>query len=187
MAILFFFAVAVAMWLHAENLAKGAGPHPASVYWLTFALVGLGLALYGLRERFRLLYGLLELAIGVTILLGALNSFTAIMGREYLPIVGGGVFHRPPEGWLQWNTSLAALLPVAAAVYIIVRGLDNFGEGLDQLQNPFWSRNWRRMFPKKERPASKTGNIAPTVATSLDVAEVSRRDAAKAGATNDHP
>jgi hypothetical protein len=179
MVMLFLFGVATAMWLHAEHLASGSGPHPESVYWLALSLVSVGFGLYGLRERFRLLYGLLELAIGGAILLGALNNLTAIMGREYVPIVGGGVFHRPPEGWLQWNTSSAALLPVAAAVYIIVRGLDNVGEGFHQLRNPLWASIWRLAFPSHKKPTAKGEDIAPRTATapSPDDAEIVRRDA----------
>jgi hypothetical protein len=151
MAILFFLGAGIAMWLHAEQLARGSGPHPDSVYWLAVALVSVAFALYGLRERFRLIYGLLELAIGAVILLGALNSYTATIGRQYVPIVGGGVFVRPPEGWLQWNANSSALLAVLAAVYIIVRGLDNVGEGFHQLRSPLWTRIWRFAFPNRKR------------------------------------
>jgi hypothetical protein len=61
------------------------------------------------------------------------------------------MWHRPPEGWLQWDATWVALLPVAAAVYILVRGLDNLGEGLDELSNPAWRRRWRFVFPVGDR------------------------------------
>ena len=171
MAILIFFGIAIGLWLHAANLATGQpgplGSHPASLYWLALALAFFGIALYGLRERLRLIYGLLELAIGGAILLGALNSWTASAGRELVPIVGGGFFHRPPEGWLQWSTSSVAMLPVVAAVYIIVRGLDNVGEGLHQLQSPLWSRFWRWVFPKAKRSSQSQNVTVPTAAAPI--------------------
>jgi hypothetical protein len=65
-----------------------------------FVLVGILIAfgLYTLRARFRLLYGLFELACGVIIMLGAINSYSAALGRENLPIVGGGYFPQTTSG-----------------------------------------------------------------------------------------
>jgi|SRR5579863_49290 len=99
-----------------------------------FVAVGVlfALGLYTLRSRCRLVYGLIEIASGVVIMLGAINSYSAALGREYVPIVGGGIFHRPPEGWLHWSAPTVALFGVAAAIYILVRGLDNIGEGLSE-------------------------------------------------------
>jgi hypothetical protein len=87
----------------------------------------------------------LELASGVVIMLGAINSYSAALGRENVPIVGGGIFHRAPEGWLHWSAPSVALFGVAAAIYILVRGLDNVGEGLRE-SNPGWYGKWQRCF-----------------------------------------
>jgi hypothetical protein len=112
-----------------------------------FILAGIlvSLVLYILRARHRLLYGSLEFAFGLLIMLGAVNSYSAAVGREDVPIVGGGIFHRPPEGWLHWRPSSVALFGVAAAVYILVRGLDNVGEGLRE-SHPEWYARWQRCF-----------------------------------------
>jgi hypothetical protein len=150
MVVAIFWTVAVVLWIIAEQLARNPGPGPSAIYCLACALVFVALAFYATRERWRLFYGLLELSIGIFILLGALNNYTVVMSREYVPIVGGGIFHRPPEGWLHWSATGAALLPVAAAVYILVRGLDNIGEGLEQL-SPTLSKLWQYVFPKSSK------------------------------------
>jgi hypothetical protein len=149
MFIALFSVAAVVLLFVAEHFARNPGPGPTSIYWLAICFWFVALALYATRERARLIYGLLELAIGAFILLGAINSYTATMEREYIPIVGGGVFHRPPEGWLHWNATFTAFLPIAAAIYILVRGLDNLGEGLNELSNRRWIGWWRCIFPKR--------------------------------------
>jgi hypothetical protein len=95
---------------------------------------------------------MLELAVGFLILLGGINAYSVARGREFVPIIGGGLFHRPPEGWFHWNATYASLLPVLAAIYVLVRGLDNVGEGLDQLSNRRWAEKWRRVFPRRRSP-----------------------------------
>jgi hypothetical protein len=156
MVIVLFWIAAIVFWLRAETLERQVGPGPIPIYWLAAGLCCVAFALYGIRERVRLLYGLLEIAIGSFILLGAVNSYTDVMGHEFTPVIGGGMFHRPPQGWLHWDATSASLLPIAAAVYILVRGLDNVGEGLAQLSNPVWTRWWRRLFPVRALTKSKT-------------------------------
>jgi hypothetical protein len=92
-----------------------------------------------------LAYGLVEIASGIFIMLGAINSYSAALGREHVPVVGGGMYHRPAEGWFHWNASSVALLAVGAAIYILVRGLDNVGEGLREWR-PEWHVRWQRLF-----------------------------------------
>jgi hypothetical protein len=149
MTIALFLLAGIVMFLLTNWFSSLVGPHTELV--VVGLVVGLSLfaiGLYSLRARFRLLYGLLELASGV-VMLGAINSYSAALGRENVPIVGGGIFHRPPEGWLHWSAPSVSLLGVAAAVYILVRGLDNVGEGLSELSNPKWSAMWQRCFGKR--------------------------------------
>jgi hypothetical protein len=110
-----------------------------------FVIVGLlfALGLYTLRSRYRLTYGLIEIVSGVVIMLGAINSSSAALGRENVITVGGDIFHRPPEGWLHWSVPTVALLGVAAAIYILVRGLDNIGDGLSEV-HPKLHAKWQQ-------------------------------------------
>jgi hypothetical protein len=127
------------------SIAVMSGRFTMNVAMFLLAGIVIALCLYILRARARLLYGLLELASGVVIMLGAINSYSAALGRENVPIVGGGIFHRAPEGWLHWSAPSVALFGVAAAIYILVRGLDNVGEGLRE-SNPGWYGKWQRCF-----------------------------------------
>jgi hypothetical protein len=120
-----------------------------AVALLVTGLLVVAVGLYALRVRFRLLYGLLELAVGIIIALGAINAYIAALGRENVPIVGGGIWHRPPEGWLHWSSPSIAFLAVLGAVYILVRGLDNIGEGLNELSNPKWCAVWDWCFRRR--------------------------------------
>src|SRR5271169_1016757 len=115
MSAIAFAVVSIALWIVSVLL-----PYPTfgaiSVYCSAIAFCAFAANLYFLRERMRLLYGVLELGVGFLILLGTVNNFTAAIGREYIPIIGGGFVHRRPEGWLQWNATWAALLPVAWSI-----------------------------------------------------------------------
>jgi hypothetical protein len=145
-----------------------------------FFLIAVGL--YALRAGFRFVYGLLEIVFGLLISAGAVNSLSVALQREYVPIFGGGVYHRPPEGWLHWSAPWVAWLQIAAAIYILVRGLDNVGEGLNDLPDPRWRERWCRLFPtRRSRPmgqkgvCNSTGTLAadatPSQATSSPTGE----------------
>jgi hypothetical protein len=113
--------------------------------WLFVSLFLSALGLYSLRLYSRLLYGVIELGLGAAITLVAINAYGAAQSREYIPIAGGGVFHKTPEGVLQLNGPVVALFGMLAAIYILVRGLDNVGEGL-KASNPEWYARWQRCF-----------------------------------------
>jgi hypothetical protein len=149
MTFIIFLAAAVLVFLLSNYLVLLVGFGSLVTFCVAISLLLLAIALYDVRARYRLLYGILELAVGFLILLGSINAYSIARGREFVPIVGGGVFHRPPEGWLHWNATYTSLLPIVAAIYILVRGFDNVGEGLDQLSNPKWATRWRRVFPKR--------------------------------------
>jgi len=129
MTIIAFAVAAAFVFLLSNYLVLWTGFGPLVAFSLAISLTLLAIALYGVRARSRLLYGLLELVVGFVILLGGINAYSIARGREYVPLVGGGILHRPPEGWLHWNATYASLLPVLAAIYVLVRGLDNVGEG----------------------------------------------------------
>lgn len=133
------------MFFATNYLARLVGFHaPLIIAWLLLSLVFCAVGLYGLRLWSRLLYGMVEIVVGVLITLAAINTYGVAQIREYVPIVGGGVFHRPPEGVLQLSGPNIALLGMLAAVYILVRGLDNVGEGLRE--HPKWGARWQRVF-----------------------------------------
>jgi hypothetical protein len=120
-------------------------------------LILVAVGLYWLRERYRLAYGSIELAFGVILLGVVVNSLSVAQSRACAPIIGGGIFCKPPEGALQLYPTVSAWIAVAAAVYIMVRGLDNFGEGLAQLSNPKWHTKWRQVF---SRPTPRNTDAA---------------------------
>jgi len=96
------------------------------VLYIMIGLCLIAIGLYGLREYSRLYYGLIELLFGFFLItLSSLNAW----------IVAAS------ETWV-------ALLLVAASVYILVRAMDNIGEGLKLLSNQKWSMLWQRIFPK---------------------------------------
>ena len=101
-----------------------------AVAWLFVSLVLCALGLYSLKMWSRLVYGALELGVGATITLGAINAYGVAQDHEITPIVGVGFFHKRPEGVFQLSGPEVALFAMLAAVYIMVRGLDNIGEGL---------------------------------------------------------
>lgn len=90
-----------------------------SMCLLFVILVSLGVFAYWIRLRFPLLYGCIEISIG------------AIMVWKYLELG----LHRSgaPIGILD-------VFPVAAGIYIIVRGLDNISKKLPKWIEPYWAK-----------------------------------------------
>lgn len=116
------------------------------------SLVFCALGLYSLRLWSRLLYGALELVFGAIITLVAINAYAAAQSREYVPIVGG-VFHTPPQGVLHLSGPSVALFGMLVAVYVLVRGLDNFGEGLRDY--PKLNARWQTCFRRGAQPPDR--------------------------------
>ena len=135
----------ILMFFATNYLSRLVGFHaPLVVAWLFLSLLFCALGLYGLRLWSRLLYGMTEIALGFLITLAAVNTYGVAQTREYVPILGGGIFQRPSEGVLHLSGPTIALLGMLAAVYILVRGLDNIGEGLREY--PKWGARWQRFF-----------------------------------------
>jgi hypothetical protein len=119
-----------------------------ALIWVTVVgFIFVAAALYALRSSNRLLFGLIEIVVGVVILAIAANSYYAAEAKEFVPIVGGGIFRRPPEGLLHIRATSVSWFQMIAAMYILVRGFDNCGEGLRRLKDPKWAAFWQRAFP----------------------------------------
>jgi hypothetical protein len=100
----------------------------------TMGLASLGIFLYMMRREARLLYGLIETAAGLGGIVAALlNAIRLLSG--------------PPEAnRFVGQNRFVALFSLAAAIYVVVRGLDNIGEGLhDGSKAHSW---WNSIFPK---------------------------------------
>jgi hypothetical protein len=102
--------------------------------WLFVSLVLCAIGLYSLKLLSRLLYGFVELLFGAVITFVAINAYGAAQSREYVPIVGGGFFHRSPQGVLQLSEAQIALFGMLAAVFVLVRGFEDVRDGLRQLR-----------------------------------------------------
>lgn len=95
---------------------------------LLFA-IGTGLVFYFMRCREPLVYGLVEVVVGM-----------AIVVVTFFP-------QTPQITWLNptWGASLPKLIGFSAGVYVMVRGLDNIERGLGDF-SPTVRRTWRRVF-----------------------------------------
>lgn len=102
--------------------------------WLFVSLVLCAIGLYSLKLLSRLLYGVVELLFGAVITFVAINAYGAAQSWEYVPIVGGGFFHRSPQGVLQLSEAQVALFGMLAAVFVLVRGFEDVRDGLRQLR-----------------------------------------------------
>jgi hypothetical protein len=112
--------------------------------WLFFSLVFCTLGLYSLKLWSLLSYGITELLFGAAITFVAINAYGVAQSREYVPIVGGGFFHRSPQGVLQLSEAQIALFGMVAAIFVLVRGLDDVGKGLRK--HPKANACWQRCF-----------------------------------------
>jgi hypothetical protein len=101
--------------------------------WVTgFIFVGIGL--YVVRRGARLIYGVLETMAGIGAIVAALINSIRIFATK------------PEENLFIGQNRFIAVFLVAAAIYVLVRGLDNIGEGLAD-GSPA-QRRWNTIFPK---------------------------------------
>ena len=141
---MFFMPAGVLMFISTNCLPLLVG---VRLPWMFLSLVFLAIGLYGVRTWSRLAYGGLEVLFGFAIMLFALNALGAAQDREWLPIVGGGIFHRRPEGPLLLSGPAIAAFGFVPAIYFVVRGLDNVTAGLRK--HPKWSAVWERWAGKE--------------------------------------
>src|SRR5450755_1822041 len=109
------------------------------VYYFALPIICFGIALYALRTRARIAYGLLFISIGLIIV--ALGNYIALS-------MNVNANHIMP--YLSWHESSASLFQVAAAVYVFVRAMDNIGEGLKEFPQHSVAKVWMHLFPKRE-------------------------------------
>ena len=91
-----------------------------SVWGTILLILFIGVALYAVRGRYRLIYGVLEFSFGFTF---SLRIF-----------------------WPQFDYSTLSLsdyIPIIAGFYVMVRGLDNIGKAISKTR---FSNTWKRLF-----------------------------------------
>lgn len=120
-------------------------------YALTVSLLFAGVALYALRRSFRLLYGAVEIAIAIVVIYISFKASALIIdslgAQVVIRVFGNEQSVRLPPTSQEYERAFSSILQVAAALYILVRGLDNISAGL-----PTGSRAqvlWDRIFPDK--------------------------------------
>lgn len=106
---------AVLVYVNSQRIIR-----TANVWGTITLLVASGIALYWFRSRWRLAYGLFEYLIGV---------------------MGAGAVFWPNFDFAQLTAT--KWLQIIGGVYVMVRGLDNIGKGLEATR---WSGVWRRVF-----------------------------------------
>jgi hypothetical protein len=102
------------------------------VYVTGFIFVGIGL--YMMRRGARLIYGILETIAGIGAIAAALINAIRILATK------------PEENLFIGQNSFVAFFLLAAAIYVLVRGLDNIGEGLTDGSTA--QKRWNAIFPK---------------------------------------
>lgn len=96
---------------------------------LLVAAVCVALGFYWLRCRRQLVYGLVELGVGLAVIFLTLYPQTPnYLSDEQVP---------PWWGWL-----LSKGVGITLGIYVMVRGLDNIGKGLP----PKWRSKWEHIF-----------------------------------------
>jgi hypothetical protein len=100
----------------------------------TAALIFSGIALYMVRRGARLVYGIVETIGGV----GAIVA--AVMNTIRLRIT------QPEETIFAGQNAFVGYFLLAASIYVLVRGLDNIGEGLSEGSTA--QKKWNAVFPK---------------------------------------
>jgi hypothetical protein len=130
----------IVMWLFGSAIATKVGVVVFAISWLQ-----LPVALYWLRRRYRLAYGVLELFVGIA----------TVFGSSW-PLMTSGL---PPDAKVSGFLAEYDLhtLAMGAAVYVCVRALDNVGEGLKGY--PRGKKIWDEFFPEP-LPAERL--IVPT-------------------------
>lgn len=93
---------------------------PAIATFVGIPLLGIGL--FWIRERYRLSYGIAEFAFGI---FGAIAAFW------------------PDFDYSTLDQKLS--LQAAGSLYVMVRGMDNIGKGLEGTR---WEGTWKRAFGK---------------------------------------
>jgi hypothetical protein len=100
------------------------------------AFVCMGLFMYMMRQEERLLYGCIEIGFSIGALVAAVINAARVVATDTW------------EEWFPGQNLFVAIFIIAAAIYILVRGLDNVGEGLKRY--PRAHRSWMDLFPRRD-------------------------------------
>jgi hypothetical protein len=145
---------------------------PTAIIWADVAVALLGVIAtfmllcinaYWLREHRRWLYGLLEVAFAVVVVV--VTSCNLI-----------GSAPGAPPGWS--FPLLSTCAQYAAGLYVMVRGFDNIGQGVKD--DPVWGQPVALVQPPADRPAQKIESLKrASPARVLAAALLHRRDVAR--------
>lgn len=98
--------------------------------------ISLGMTLYALRRCNRLAYGTIELMLAV---IGVFLAFYNLLDKAESHTMKGVFFS---------SSNLPYYLQLAGSLYVLVRGLDNVGEGLKR--HPQLAKLWNNRFPPSD-------------------------------------
>jgi hypothetical protein len=119
----------------------------AALAGIFYLFVVIGVWLYWLRESTRWFYGLIEIAAALVLLF--LSIFFQVPREP--PQLGSSIYTVP---------FITSILQTLAAWYVLVRGLDNLGQGLKKY--PTWHRRWQWVSLRPVDPAPESEKENPT-------------------------
>jgi len=158
-----FVTISIILWQAAPPVAVFVGriayPEPHEpldaistvvrtyLYIWTAGLVFAGAALYTLKRGSQLLYGLVEIGIAIVLIYGAFEKSSPVF--EQLNVKTWQMFgHYLFAGNIaapEFERLFGSIIQLAVALYVLVGGLDNTGEGLRKVSRAkAW---WDWMFP----------------------------------------
>lgn len=113
-------------------------PYIVPAIYVTLAVgfwnfVMMGIVLYWIRESSRVLYGGVEVAFALGLLAASI------------------FFHGQPTAARPFMAEASQWFQICAALYVLVRGLDNLGQGLRKY--PAWDRRWRWLSLQRLEPS----------------------------------
>lgn len=109
----------------------------SNLAWLTLFVFGTVVALFALREHYRLYYGIIELLFSLVLIW---------IGVVKIGLISGSTVHA-------WSFGSDATFALAAAVYVGVRALDNIGQGIDKYPNLYRVWLWFFLYSWEAREA----------------------------------
>jgi hypothetical protein len=128
------------VWLGIGFALTTGSEFPGQAYFLfiswVMASLSIAVVLYMIRREARLVYGIMEALFGIGTILGTLLNLIAIQSRiEQNQLFAG-------------QDRFTAFFLIFAAIYVLVRGFDNVGEGLRKYPDVY--ARWNSAFPQKD-------------------------------------
>jgi len=112
-------------------------------------LIIIAVGLYIFRNTHRIWYGSFEIAVGFLLMISAVSTYAELYINETIQFNFSDVpdhFKPQTQGLFGWRSTTVAMLQIAAAIYVLIRGLDNLGEGLRASSHSKWKLLWSRVF-----------------------------------------